>query len=255
MGGWVGGWEWVGARGGAQEKKLCRKKEMRRAAEATPSFLSFPPEDFFSFLSSSFFRRRCRVSLHVPASRRCAYVLPCRAARPQKTKEEETERLRMDLPSHPCTSLSPLYPARPRARAPAPPRPRAPPTQNGILAPGGIEPRLSARVCVCVCVFRARPGRRARCWRPPGLGPPERRPSPPLTHPTHSSASPRPPAGCVGMEVAGLPGTVPFLFSFSSLFFFFLHFSACMGACAKRSVRDGDARAWRAPGSGVRARV
>ena len=43
----MGGWDWVGARGGAQEKKLCRKKEMseeprRRAAETTPSFLSFP---------------------------------------------------------------------------------------------------------------------------------------------------------------------------------------------------------------------
>ena len=146
----MGGWEWVGARGGAQEKKLCRKKEMRRrAAEATPSFLSFPPEDFFSFLSSPFFRRRCRVSLHVPASRRRAYVLPCRAARPQKTKEEETERLRMDLPSHPCTSLSPLYPARPRARAPAPPRPAHP--KRYTSARGDRTAIIGSCVCVCVC--------------------------------------------------------------------------------------------------------
>ena len=44
----------------------------------------------------------------------------------KKNKEENTERLRMDLPSHPippspCTSLSPLAPLRPCARAPAPP--------------------------------------------------------------------------------------------------------------------------------------
>ena len=108
--------------------------------------------------------------------------------------------------------------------------------------------------CVCVCSGRDRAGGRGvggrRGWDPLSDVLPLT-----LTHPTHSPASPRPPAGCVGMEVAGLPGTVPFLFSFSSLFFFFLHFSACMGACAKRSVRDGDARAWRAPGSGVRARV